>query len=348
MQIQKKCQHFTHTALAAALVLTYGSANALPTGGVVIQGGAQIFSGNGQTDIILPKITAAVGKHIINWTGFNIAAGENVEFSAAPGASGTQYVLNRVSGPASQINGSILVNNFSSAPSGLNMHVFIMNPNGVIVGSGANVTQQGTSNVAPFIGNATLTLSNSSVTDAAFFGGTLPTGACTVTSGGCVIPAMPASALLGSSTSTTSTSLDSNASATLGPLASALPYLTSYLALFNAAQGVAFSQLQTYFAQNPGTAQYAANVIAQAAPQAVAQAQAGTNQILQQLNARGASVEFVQTTQGALQSAPTMVGNVMMAMSNSLANGDFAGLQDYIFSNSMSATVTDGVINLLP
>jgi filamentous hemagglutinin family protein len=76
---------------------------------------------------------AAQSSGVIEWNGFNIPdQSRGVHFDHAGGESATPInVLNRVSGGASTINGHL--------SSDSNVGVYIINPNGVIFGSGANV-----------------------------------------------------------------------------------------------------------------------------------------------------------------------------------------------------------------
>ncbi|MDH1701931.1 YDG domain-containing protein [Comamonas terrigena] len=97
-------------------------ANALPTGGQVVAGQAQIAQNGNQM-----TVTQGSDKLITNWQGFNIGQGSTVNF-AQPSSS--SVALNRVLGnDASQIYGSLTANG----------KVFLVNPNGVLFGQGAQV-----------------------------------------------------------------------------------------------------------------------------------------------------------------------------------------------------------------
>lgn len=133
---------------------------------------------------------------------------------------------------------------------------------------------------------------------------------------------------------------------TLGPLLGAAPGLSSYLAGFNAAQNAAFNQLQTYLNQNPGYAQYAANAIAQAAPQAVAQSRVAMSQALQQIQTSGAPAQTIAVAQGMLGAAPGIINNVLTGAAQPLSSGGVPGLQNFLFGNTLRATISNGVVNL--
>jgi len=134
---------FAVTALSACLMLGLGaSAYALPTGGVVAAGGATITSGASTTTITQSTANAA-----INWQSFGIAAGQTVQF-VQPGS--TSVALNRVLGA----DPSSIMGNLSA-----NGRVFLLNPNGVLFGSGAQVNVGG------------LVASTMSLSDARFMAG---------------------------------------------------------------------------------------------------------------------------------------------------------------------------------
>ena len=118
---------FGLNVLAVAVMLAFGvEAYALPAGGVVATGGANISSGAGSTTINQSTSSAA-----INWQSFNIAAGESVQFVQPNSSSVT---LNRVLGAdPSSIMGNLTANG----------KVFLVNPNGVLFGKGASVNVGG-------------------------------------------------------------------------------------------------------------------------------------------------------------------------------------------------------------
>src|SRR5450830_1309671 len=93
--------HFTLQALAVSVMLSFGAnVHALPAGGVVAAGSANISSAAGNTTITQSTQNAA-----INWQSFNIAPGEAVRFLQPNSSS---VVLNRVLGSdPSSILGSL-------------------------------------------------------------------------------------------------------------------------------------------------------------------------------------------------------------------------------------------------
>jgi len=113
--------------LAMLLMLAFGSnAFALPEGGVVSAGQADIASGIGGMTINQSSQNAA-----INWQSFSIGAGEAVYFNQ-PNSSA--ITLNRVLGSdPSNILGSLSANG----------NVFLVNPNGVMFGQGAQINVGG-------------------------------------------------------------------------------------------------------------------------------------------------------------------------------------------------------------
>jgi filamentous hemagglutinin family protein len=118
---------FALKALAVSLMLAFGSNGyALPTGGAVSAGSASIANGAGTTTINQSSQNVA-----INWQGFSIGSGEAVRF-VQPNSSSA--ALNRVLGPdPSSILGSLSANG----------KVFLVNPNGILFGKGAQVNVGG-------------------------------------------------------------------------------------------------------------------------------------------------------------------------------------------------------------
>ncbi|HTD28968.1 MAG TPA: filamentous hemagglutinin N-terminal domain-containing protein, partial [Xanthomonadaceae bacterium] len=135
---------FLRNPLSAALMLAMATAAhaGLPVGGVVAGGQANITqSGNHET------ITQSTANVVINWQSFSIGSGQTVQF-VQPGSS--SVALNRVLGSdPSLIFGSLLANG----------KVFLLNPNGVLFGSGASVNVGG------------LVASTMSMTDSNFMAG---------------------------------------------------------------------------------------------------------------------------------------------------------------------------------
>ena len=113
---------------ALSLLLSAGvaaAAPALPTGGTVAAGSAAIASsGSSMT------VSQSTPKAIIDWQGFSIGQGGSVQFNNGSGAT-----LNRVTGTS----GSAIDGLLSGTGS-----VYLINPNGVIVGKTGVVNVGGT------------------------------------------------------------------------------------------------------------------------------------------------------------------------------------------------------------
>jgi filamentous hemagglutinin family protein len=118
---------WTIKPLVAAIIAALAApALAAPKGGVVVAGSASIGqSGNTTT------INQSGQRVAINWTNFSVGAGEAVRFKQPNAAA---MALNRVTGrESSAILGSLTANG----------QVFIVNPNGVLFGKGAQVNVGG-------------------------------------------------------------------------------------------------------------------------------------------------------------------------------------------------------------
>lgn len=115
------------SALGAFVLLTLSnSAYALPDGATVTHGNVTI-GGSGQQMTVQQTTQQA----IINWNGFSIAGGELVKFLQP---SQVSAILNRVTGvDPSIINGILQANG----------QVFLINPNGVLIGPGGQVSASG-------------------------------------------------------------------------------------------------------------------------------------------------------------------------------------------------------------
>jgi filamentous hemagglutinin family protein len=112
--------------LAAALSLSAGIAQAGPTGGQVTGGSGTITQGGSTTTI------SQVSQNLfLNWQTFNIAPQETVDF-VQPNASA--IAVNRIVGT----NGSSILGHLDA-----NGQVYLINPNGVIFGKGAEVNVGG-------------------------------------------------------------------------------------------------------------------------------------------------------------------------------------------------------------
>lgn len=106
--------------LSGGILLLPNWGYALPQGGQVVAGTGSIGTPGGDQ----MNITGS-GNVVIDWNSFNVAQGESVKFS------GMQAVLNYVTGNTkSEIFGNI---------SGSGVHVFLVNPNGILFGATASV-----------------------------------------------------------------------------------------------------------------------------------------------------------------------------------------------------------------
>ena len=106
--------------LSGGILLLPNWGYALPQGGQVVAGTGSIGTPGGDQ----MNITGS-GNVAIDWNSFNVAQGESVKFS------GMQAVLNYVTGNSkSEIFGNI---------SGSGVHVFLVNPNGILFGATASV-----------------------------------------------------------------------------------------------------------------------------------------------------------------------------------------------------------------
>jgi len=100
--------------------------NALPTGGQVVAGNANI-SQNSNT----MTVTQTTPRAVVNWNSFDVGSNAKVEFKQPNANSST---LNRVVGATqSMINGAINANG----------QVIFVNPNGIVFGAGAEVNAGG-------------------------------------------------------------------------------------------------------------------------------------------------------------------------------------------------------------
>jgi filamentous hemagglutinin family protein len=118
-------------------------AHALPQNGQVVAGTGTVAQAG-----VAMTVTQTSPKLAINWQGFDIAAGQTVNF-AQPGAS--SIVLNRVLGQ----NPTSILGNLTA-----NGQVFVVNPSGIVFGAGSQVNVGG------------LVASSHPITDADFLAGT--------------------------------------------------------------------------------------------------------------------------------------------------------------------------------
>jgi filamentous hemagglutinin family protein len=132
-------------------VMTRVTVLANPLGGAVVSGSAAITYGSSTVNI-----NQSSTRSIINWSSFNIAAGQSTSFHFLGAAGAGSAVLNEVSASAGQsfING--LLNSYIGAGTGkVGGSVFVLNPNGILFGA------QGSVNVGSFVGT-TLSIDNRS------------------------------------------------------------------------------------------------------------------------------------------------------------------------------------------
>src|SRR5579883_3275811 len=124
--------------LAAGLLIGAGSARANPQGGTVVGGSATIVATN-------PKrldVDQTSNNAIIDWRSFSIGTGELVNFNQPGAASST---LNRVtSNEASVLEGQLTANG----------RVFLVNPNGILISSTAQINVGGLVATTSDIANA--------------------------------------------------------------------------------------------------------------------------------------------------------------------------------------------------
>src|ERR1051325_6889576 len=125
--------------LCSALMLGPTSVLANPLGGQVV-GGQATIQGQGTKTV---TVTQGTQNAIINWSTFNIGTGELTQF-VQPNASA--IALNRVVGGLgpSLLNGTLTANG----------RIFLVNPNGVLIGSGGVINTAGFLATTHYITNA--------------------------------------------------------------------------------------------------------------------------------------------------------------------------------------------------
>ena len=107
-----------------ALIPGFACGQALPTGGTYVAGSGSINTTGATT-----TIDQSSARGVINWQGFSIGAGGSVQFNNGSGAT-----LNRVTGEQlSSLQGHL----------GATGTVFLINPNGIVVGPGGTVVTGG-------------------------------------------------------------------------------------------------------------------------------------------------------------------------------------------------------------
>lgn len=112
------------SAIGALALLSASPAFALPVGGTVVSGKADILGYETNSQM---SINQHSDKLITNWTDFSVPVGQKVVFNQP---SATSVALNRVIGTnVSSIKGQMDANG----------RVFLVNPNGIVVGQGAQI-----------------------------------------------------------------------------------------------------------------------------------------------------------------------------------------------------------------
>ena len=164
-----------YPALLMACVAGVTPASAQLTGGHVVQGQASIAGGGGANTVI----TQTSQKAIINWQDFSIASGQAVQFAQPNAASIT---LNRVTGTAaSAIQGSLTANG----------QVWLINPNGVLFGHGANINVGGILATTADISNSDFAAGNYAFSTGTGNGSIVNNGAIRTARGGSAIFSAP-------------------------------------------------------------------------------------------------------------------------------------------------------------
>ena len=124
--ILRKLRAATALISALSLFVTQSTAYALPVGGQVSAGSADISYAGGRANI-----TQVTSHAVIDWSSFNIGSGEAVQFYQP---SSSSISLNRIhDANPSTIAGSLTANG----------QVWLVNPNGVMFGKGAQVNVGG-------------------------------------------------------------------------------------------------------------------------------------------------------------------------------------------------------------
>ena len=162
--------------LASTLLLAAAvpeAALAGPTDGVVRAGAATIA-----TSGVATTVNQTSDRAVIDWRSFNIAAGESVSFSQPTSQSA---ILNRVIGTqVSSLQGALTANG----------QVYLLNPNGVLIGNGATIDAASFVATTANIGNDTFMASPASLNGRyAFDQVTLASGSGTIVNGGTITAA---------------------------------------------------------------------------------------------------------------------------------------------------------------
>jgi filamentous hemagglutinin family protein len=130
-----KLSHLLYLTLPVAST-AFGAGN-LPTGGTVVAGSASMTTPNANTLVVTQQTNRAV----INWNRFDIGAGYSVQIQQPTANSGSMHRVVSAGTP-SQIQGALTSNG----------NVFLMNPNGIVVGPSGSISAGsiylGTGNIA--------------------------------------------------------------------------------------------------------------------------------------------------------------------------------------------------------
>lgn len=127
----------TFISIMLIILMFMDTVYALPQGGTVVGGNSTMTQPNSTT----MQINQTTDKSIINWQGYSIAANEKVQYFQP---SSSSISLNRVIGAdPSYIYGQLTANG----------QIWVINPNGLLIGNGANI------NVGSFLGS-TLNIGN--------------------------------------------------------------------------------------------------------------------------------------------------------------------------------------------
>src|SRR6476661_11263115 len=116
----------SRTLIAAAFWLIAAAVQAAPVGGQVVSGAGSISQSGSTTTVQQASPTLS-----LNWKGFNVAAGETVNFVQPSAAA---IAVNRIF----DTNGTQILGRLNA-----NGQVYLINPNGILFGQGAQVNVGG-------------------------------------------------------------------------------------------------------------------------------------------------------------------------------------------------------------
>lgn len=124
---------------AILVALSQGAWAQLPQGGQFQAGSGSIGYAGNAVNVSVTAAPGAAGANVgvVNWQSFNVGAGNSANFANnIPGSSSLNLVNIDRQGAASQIHGAI-------KGSGPGMNIILVNPNGVTVGDGAQISTTG-------------------------------------------------------------------------------------------------------------------------------------------------------------------------------------------------------------